>query len=130
MQSQANNIDSQLVLPLKWRNKFLEKWRRYMSDLTENTIEQVENIESEATFKKNESKADKFIRLGEYRINKTIKAIEQLENLSNKSAYEYTPEQVENMFSVIEAKIAEVKAKFMVTKQKESTAFSFNRKIE
>ena len=40
-------------------------------------------------------KAEKFIRLGEYRINKVIDAIGRLENLSNKSAYEYTPEQVE-----------------------------------
>ena len=33
----------------------------------------------------NESKADKFVRLGEYRVNKVIDAIGRLENLSNLS---------------------------------------------
>ena len=32
----------------------------------------------------NESKADKFVRLGEYRVNKVIDAIGRLENLSNR----------------------------------------------
>ncbi len=46
-----------------------------------------------------ESRADKFVRLGEYRVNKSIDAIGRLENLSNRSNYEYTQEQVEPMFS-------------------------------
>ena len=37
----------------------------------------------------NESKADKFVRLGEYRVNKVIDAIGRLENLSNRTNYEY-----------------------------------------
>lgn len=37
--------------------------------------------------KAEETKAEKFIRLGEYRINKAIDAIGRLENLANKSAY-------------------------------------------
>ena len=44
--------------------------------------------------KAEETKADKFIRLGEYRMNKAIDAIGRLEHLANKSAYEYTAEQV------------------------------------
>ena len=36
----------------------------------------------------NESKADKFVRLGEYRVNKVIDAIGRLENLSNRTNYE------------------------------------------
>ena len=67
--------------------------------------------------KAEETKADKFIRLGEYRMNKAIDAIGRIENLANRSAYEYTPEQV-----------AEVKAKFTVTKNKENAAFSFGNK--
>ena len=46
----------------------------------------------------NESKADKFVRLGEYRVNKVIDAIGRLENLFNRTNYEYTQEQVEVMF--------------------------------
>lgn len=99
-----------------------------MDERTQNTTNEVQDTEPAA--KENESKADKFIRLGEYRINKAINAIGRLGSLSNKSAYEYTPEQVDAMFSVLESKVAEVKAKFTVTKQKEGAAFSFSTKTE
>ena len=44
-------------------------------------------MEAEETKKAadNESRADKFVRLGEYRVNKVIDAIGRLENLSNRS---------------------------------------------
>ena len=43
--------------------------------------------------KAEETKAEKFIRLGEYRMNKAIDTIGRIENLANRSAYEYTPER-------------------------------------
>ena len=46
------------------------------------------------TAKTEETKAEKFVRLGEYRINKAMDAIGRIENLANRSAYDYTPEQV------------------------------------
>lgn len=88
--------------------------------------EAMENV----TTKAEETKAEKFVRLGEYRINKAIDAIGRLENLANRSAYDYTPEQVEAMFSVLESKVAEVKAKFTTVKVKEAAAFSFGNKAE
>ena len=88
--------------------------------------EAMENV----TEKAGETKAEKFIRLGEYRINKAIDAIGRIENLAKRSAYDYTPEQVEAMFSVLESKVAEVKAKFIPAKAKENTAFSFGNKAE
>ncbi len=91
--------------------------------------EAMENV-TENTAKAEETKAEKFIRLGEYRINKAIDVIGRIENLANRSAYEYTPEQVEAMFSVLESKVAEVKAKFAMTKKKENAAFSFVEKAE
>ena len=75
----------------------------------------------------NESKADKFVRLGEYRVNKVIDAIGRLENLSNRTNYEYT--QVEAMFSIMEKRLLEVKGRFAPKKEKEDT-FSFGRKAE
>ena len=75
----------------------------------------------------NESKADKFVRLGEYRVNKVIDAIGRLENLSNRTNYEYT--QVEVMFSIMEKRLLEVKGRFAPKKEKEDT-FSFGRKAE
>lgn len=95
-----------------------------MSKIMENATG---NVSAE---KAEETKAEKFIRLGEYRINKAIDAIDRIENLSNRSAYDYTPEQVEAMFSVLESKVAEVKAKFTAAKAKENTVFSFGNKAE
>ena len=77
----------------------------------------------------NESKADKFVRLGEYRVNKVIDAIGRLKNLSNRTNYEYTQEQVEAMFSIMEKRLLEVKGRFAPKKEKEDT-FSFGRKAE
>ena len=77
----------------------------------------------------NESKADKFVRLGEYRVNKVIDAIGRLENLFNRTNYDYTQEQVEVMFSIMEKRLLEVKGRFAPKKEKEDT-FSFGRKAE
>ena len=89
--------------------------------------EAVENVKDNTvvTSKQEETKAEKFIRLGEYRMNKAMDAIGRLEHLANKSAYEYTPEQVEAMFSTLELRVADVKAKFTVTKTRENATFSF-----
>lgn len=77
----------------------------------------------------NESKADKFIRLGEYRVNKVIEAIGRIEHLANRSNYEYTEEQVEVMFSMIEKRLAELKGRF-APKQEKNNTFSFEKKAE
>ena len=65
----------------------------------------------------NESKADKFVRLGEYRVNKVIDAIGRLENLFNRTNYEYTQEQVEVIFSIMEKRLLEVKGRFAPKKE-------------
>lgn len=96
-----------------------------MSDVTKNAAAQ----ETEPAAKADETKAEKFIRIGEYRMNKAIDAIGRLENLANKSVYEYTQEQVEAMFSVLEQRVADIKAKFMAAKQKESASFSFRTNV-
>ena len=46
-------------------------------------------------------------------MNKAIDAIGRLEHLANKSAYEYTAEQVEVMFGALESRVADVKAKLI-----------------
>ena len=88
-----------------------------MSEAMENVTENI------SAGKTGETKAEKFIRLGEYRINKAMDSIGRIENLANRSAYDYTPEH-------LESKVAEVKAKFAATKAKENTAFSFGSKTE
>lgn len=76
-----------------------------------------------------ETKAEKFIRLGEYRVNKIMEAIKRLEHLSNRSSYEYTTDQVEAMFSILETRLSEVKAGF-TEKKKETVNFTFSNQTE
>lgn len=91
-----------------------------MSEMMENTDVNTEKPE--------ETKAEKFVRLGEYRMNKAIDAIGRLEHLANRSAYEYTQEQVEAMFSVLEQRVTQVREKFAAVKSKEGVSFSFGTK--
>ena len=84
---------------------------------------------AEPAAKANENKAEKFIRLGEYRMNTPIDTLGRLEHLANRSAYEYTAEQVEAMFGALENKVADVKAKFN-TKKQDNTSFSFGTHAE
>lgn len=83
----------------------------------EKEMEQETNID-------NESKSEKFIRLAEGRVTKARVAISRISYLANTSAYEYTQEQVEQMFSVLEAEIEQVKVQFQKP-VKENRAFSF-----
>ena len=45
-----------------------------------------------------ETKREKFIRLAEARTNKILKMVELLGNLSNKSSYEYTEEDINRIY--------------------------------
>ena len=54
-----------------------------------------------------ETKAEKFKRLGNYRMGKAIERIRQMHNLS---AYEYTPEQVDLIIENFEDEIADLRA--------------------
>ena len=84
-----------------------------------------EKTQGEPDAKENETKAEKFIRIGEYRMNKAVDAIGRLENLANRSFYEYTQEQVDAMFQALEGRVAEIKARFTPKKTAESKTFSF-----
>lgn len=90
-----------------------------MEMMTNETMEQAEPVAKE-----NETKAEKFVRLAEYRINKAMDAIGRLEALSNRSSYEYSPEQVEAMFGALQSRIDAVKEPFMA-KKVETAGFSF-----
>lgn len=84
-----------------------------------------EETHGEPAAKENETKAEKFIRIGEYRMNKAVDVIGRLENLANRSSYEYTQEQVDAMFQALEGRVAEVKARFTLKKAAKSKTFSF-----
>ena len=59
-----------------------------------------------------QDKKDNFRRLAEARTNKILDMIALLGNLSNKSHYEYSPEQVDAMFQAIQQALDEQKERF------------------
>jgi hypothetical protein len=103
----------------------------FLSKMEENHMEETnvtmttEKTQGEPDAKENETKAEKFIRIGEYRMNKAVDAIGRLENLAKRSFYEYTQEQVDAMFQALEGRGVEVKVRFMPKKAAESKTFSF-----
>ena len=49
-----------------------------------------------------ETKAERFIRLAEYRVSKTIKDIKQIGQLANRNNYEWTEEQAQAIVSALD----------------------------
>ena len=60
----------------------------------------------------NNDKKDNFIRLAESRTNKAIGYIELIGNLSNRNYYDYSPEQVDAIFSAIQTTLTAQKRKY------------------
>ena len=65
-----------------------------------------------------ESKNEKFKRIATKRTNDIIDRIRVLGNCSNKSAYEYTEEDVSKVFRAIETELKTQKMKFTPKKKK------------
>lgn len=70
-----------------------------------------------------ETKREKFIRLAEARTNKIIDMLQLLGNCSNTSVYDYSQEDVDKIFSAIEAELKEAKRKFSKTDIKKTSRF-------
>lgn len=66
----------------------------------------------------NDSKKERFKRLAEYRTNEVLKRLRVLGNCANRSAYEYTEEDINKIFLEIERKMKETKARFHFSKDK------------
>ena len=65
------------------------------------------------------NKRERFKRLATYRTNEILKRLKVLGNCANRSAYEYSEEEISKIFSELERRIKEVKAKFHFSKEKE-----------
>ena len=61
---------------------------------------------------------ENFIRLAENRTNKILKDIDLLSNLSNKTNYAYTDEDIQKIFLAISRKTKECEKKFHIALQK------------
>ncbi|WP_147641115.1 hypothetical protein [Mammaliicoccus lentus] len=75
-----------------------------------------------------ESKEEKFIRLAESRTNELIKKIKLIGNLSNRSNYQYSKTQVNEIFKVLETELKIAKQQFEVELGNENKNFKFKRK--
>jgi len=64
-------------------------------------------------------KRKRFQKLAVYRTNEALKKLKILGNCANRSAYDYTEEEISKIFSEIERKVKEIKAKFHFSKHKE-----------
>ena len=58
------------------------------------------------------ARRENFKRLAVARTNEVLRRVRILGNCSNRSSYDYTEEEVNKVFSEIDKKIREVKAKF------------------
>ena len=63
------------------------------------------------------AKQENFKRIAENRVNKIIDMISKLENLNNTSFYEYSDEQMENIFKVIQKELDKQKELFNKSKK-------------
>ena len=64
-------------------------------------------------------KRERFKRLATYRTNEVLHRIKVLGNCANRSAYEYTEEEVSKIFSEIEKMLRHTKSKFPFAKRTE-----------
>jgi len=63
-------------------------------------------------------KNERFKRLAEYRTNEVLKRLRVLSNCANRSAYNYTEDEINKIFSAIEKMVKETKTKFHFPKSK------------
>lgn len=57
-------------------------------------------------------KREKFIKLAEQRVNRALREIRLIGNLSNRSAYDWTEEDVKKIFRAIQKDLELAKARF------------------
>lgn len=67
----------------------------------------------------NEHPRDRFKRLATTRTNIILRRLKVLGNCSNRNIYEYEEQDIDKIFSEIERKVKETKAKFHFPKKKE-----------
>lgn len=67
----------------------------------------------------NSDKRERFKRLATYRTNEILHRLKVLGNCANRSAYEYTEDDVNKIFSEIEKMVRHTKSKFHFIKRTE-----------
>ena len=67
---------------------------------------------------KNKEKRDRFKKLATSRTNLVLKSLKVLGNCANKSAYDYSEEEIQKIFKEIEKEVKNVKGKFHYKRSK------------
>ena len=75
-----------------------------------------------------ESKRDRFVRLAEARTNKILNMLQLLSNCANTSIYEYSQDDVDQIFTAIENEVKEAKKKFHRVESGRTTKFKLKNK--
>ncbi len=60
-----------------------------------------------------ENKNEKFRRLAQARVNKTLKNLELIANLANKNTYDYTKDEANHIIKALDKKVKEVRESFL-----------------
>lgn len=84
-----------------------------------------EEQKAKATADKNAAKAAKFLELASKRMTVALDKIALLGNLSNKSSYGYTPEQVQAMTDALNAQVTTTMGRFAVGAVETKSGFQF-----
>lgn len=66
-----------------------------------------------------ETRKEKFVRLATYRTNLILEKLRILGNLSNKTNYDYTDEDINKIFTAIDSQLRIAKARFAGKRKKE-----------
>lgn len=69
---------------------------------------------------------EKFVRLANKRVANAIKCIRLIGNLSNRSNYDYTDEDIQKIFRALQQEFSVCKKKFEIAQKKQGGAASFN----
>jgi len=73
-----------------------------------------------------ESSRDNFVRLAEKRVNNAIKTLRLIGNLSNRSNYSYTEEDVNKIFRSLERELKNARARFESGKGSDVPTFTLD----
>ena len=71
----------------------------------------------------NSKNRERFVVLAEKRVTKAIKDLRLIGNLSNKSNYSYTDEDVKKIMRVLENEVRDLKKRFKNKKQSQEVVF-------
>ena len=69
------------------------------------------------------SNRERFVDLAQNRVNKTINDIRLIGNLSNKTNYSYTEEDVKKIYSALKTALDEMKVRFEIKGSEEKQIF-------